>query len=323
MELNMDEIMSFIENMKESDCVGDVLVSGVAADGYLRVVGAQTKDLVEKCRKTHNMSATATAALGRLLIGAVLMSKEMKNDSDKLTIQIKGKGKIGGMAAVVRIATKDGAAGALDSVCVKGYAENPMADLPTRESDGKLDVGGIVGQGFMNVIMDLGLKEPYSGSVPLHSGEIAEDLSYYYLMSKQVPTAISLGVLIGENLEVLQAGGYMVQLLPGAPDKLIDDIERNISYLPSVTTLLNAGASIINILQDVTRGYDLNISEKVTCEYKCDCSKERMEEAICSIGKDELKTIIDEDHGAELCCHFCNNKYSFDEAELQKLYDNM
>ena len=295
----------------------DILISGIAADGYLRVIGAETTQLVEDARLTHNTSATATAALGRMLTGTVLMAKEMKNETDKLTIQLKGKGPIGGMATVCRIRTKNGAAGAL----VKGYADHPHADLPTRESDGKLDVGGLVGKGFMNVMMDLGLKEPYSGSVPLHSGEIAEDFSYYYLMSKQVPAAVSLGVLIGQDLNVVKAGGFMGQLLPGAPDKLIDDIERSISYMPSVTTLLNAGATIENILEDITRGYSLDIADRVECVYQCDCSRERMEEALLSIGKDEIKKILEEDHGAELCCHFCNKKYKFSEEEIRGLTD--
>ena len=297
----------------------DILISGLAADGYLRVIGAETTQLVEEARKTHNMSATATAALGRMLTGTVLMAKEMKNETDKLTIQLKGKGPIGGMATVCRIKTKNGAAGALDKVFVKGYADHPYADLPIRESDGKLDVGGLVGKGFMNVMMDLGLKEPYSGSVPLRSGEIAEDFSYYYALSKQVPAAVSLGVLIGEQLDVMKAGGFMIQLLPGAPDKLIDDIERNISYMPSVTTLLNAGATIENILEDITRGYNLDISDRVECKFECDCSKERMEEALLSIGKEEIKKILEEDHGAELCCHFCNKKYQFTEEEIAEL----
>ncbi len=300
----------------------DILISGLAADGYLRVIGAETTQLVEEARKTHNMSATATAALGRMLTGTVLMAKEMKNETDKLTIQLKGKGPIGGMATVCRIKTKNGAAGALDKVFVKGYADHPYADLPIRESDGKLDVGGLVGKGFMNVMMDFGLKEPYSGSVPLRSGEIAEDFSYYYALSKQVPAAVSLGVLIGEQLDVMKAGGFMIQLLPGAPDKLIDDIERNISYMPSVTTLLNAGATIENILEDITRGYNLDISDRVECKFECDCSKERMEEALLSIGKEEIKKILEEDHGAELCCHFCNKKYQFTEEEIAELIKN-
>lgn len=305
-----------IKNTVENN---DILISGIAADGFVRIIGAETTFITEKARRIHNTSATATAALGRTLTGAVLMSKEMKNDTDRLTVQIKGRGMLGGITASSRIKIKDGASGALSGAYVKGYVENPNADLPIRETDGKLDVGGIVGKGYLNVIMDLGLKEPYSGSVPLQSGEIAEDLSYYYAMSKQVPAAVSLGVLIGEDLGVLKAGGFMVQLLPGAPDKLIDDIERSISYLPSVTTLLNAGATIENILEDVTRGYDLKISDRVECKYECDCSKDRMEQALISIGKDELNNMIKEDHGAEICCHFCNKKYFFGEQELLSL----
>lgn len=305
--------------MEEQREEKDVLISGTAADGFLRLIGAETTAVVDTARKIHCTSPTATAALGRVLTGAILMSKEMKNDTDRLTLQVKGRGAIGGIAAVSRISTKNGAAGDLSGVFVKGYAENPYADLPLRETDGKLDVGGLVGKGFLSVIMDLGLKEPYTGSVPLLSGEIAEDLSYYYAVSKQVPAAVSLGVLIGQDLSVLKAGGFMLQLLPGAPESLIEEMETRISGMPSVTTLLRAGATIENILEDVTKGYHFTASDNIPCAYSCDCSRERMEEALCSIGKDELRKILEEDHGAELCCHFCNYKYNFTEKELASL----
>lgn len=305
--------------MEERNEQKDLLISGTAADGFLRLIGAETTSVVDAARKIHCTSPTATAALGRVLTGAILMSKEMKNDTDRLTLQVKGRGAIGGIAAVSRISTKNGVAGELYGVFVKGYAENPHADLPLRETDGKLDVGGLVGKGFLSVIMDLGLKEPYTGSVPLLSGEIAEDLSYYYAVSKQVPAAVSLGVLIGQDLSVIKAGGFMLQLLPGAPKSLIEEIETRISGMPSVTTLLRAGATIENILEDITKGHHFAASDKIPCAYFCDCSRERMEEALCSIGKEELRKILEEDHGAELCCHFCNHKYNFTEKEIASL----
>ena len=305
--------------MEERNEQKDLLISGTAADGFLRLIGAETTSVVDAARKIHCTSPTATAALGRVLTGAILMSKEMKNDTDRLTLQVKGRGAIGGIAAVSRISTKNGVAGELNGVFVKGYAENPHADLPLRETDGKLDVGGLVGKGFLSVIMDLGLKEPYTGSVPLLSGEIAEDLSYYYAVSKQVPAAVSLGVLIGQDLSVIKAGGFMLQLLPGAPKSLIEEIETRISGMPSVTTLLRAGATIENILEDITKGHHFAASDKIPCAYFCDCSRERMEEALCSIGKEELRKILEEDHGAELCCHFCNHKYNFTEKESASL----
>ena len=301
--------------MEERNEQKDLLISGTAADGFLRLIGAETTSVVDAARKIHCTSPTATAALGRVLTGAILMSKEMKNDTDRLTLQVKGRGAIGGIAAVSRISTKNGVAGELNGVFVKGYAENPHADLPLRETDGKLDVGGLVGKGFLSVIMDLGLKEPYTGSVPLLSGEIAEDLSYYYAVSKQVPAAVSLGVLIGQDLSVIKAGGFMLQLLPGAPKSLIEEIETRISG----TTLLRAGATIENILEDITKGHHFAASDKIPCAYFCDCSRERMEEALCSIGKEELRKILEEDHGAELCCHFCNHKYNFTEKEIASL----
>lgn len=305
--------------MEERNEQKDLLISGTAADGFLRLIGAETTSVVDAARKIHCTSPTATAALGRVLTGAILMSKEMKNDTDRLTLQVKGRGAIGGIAAVSRISTKNGVAGELNGVFVKGYAENPHADLPLRETDGKLDVGGLVGKGFLSVIMDLGLKEPYTGSVPLLSGEIAEDLSYYYAVSKQVPAAVSLGVLIGQDLSVIKAGGFMLQLLPGAPKSLIEEIETRISGMPSVTTLLRAGATIENILEDITKGHHFAASDKIPCAYFCDCSREHMEEALCSIGKEELRKILEEDHGAELCCHFCNHKYNFTEKEIASL----
>ena len=305
--------------MEERNEQKDLLISGTAADGFLRLIGAETTSVVDAARKIHCTSPTATAALGRVLTGAILMSKEMKNDTDRLTLQVKGRGAIGGIAAVSRISTKNGVAGELNGVFVKGYAENPHADLPLRETDGKLDVGGLVGKGFLSVIMDLGLKEPYTGSVPLLSGEIAEDLSYYYAVSKQVPAAVSLGVLIGQDLSVIKAGGFMLQLLPGAPKSLIEEIETRISGMPSVTTLLRAGATIENTLEDITKGHHFAASDKIPCAYFCDCSRERMEEALCSIGKEELRKILEEDHGAELCCHFCNHKYNFTEKEIASL----
>ena len=305
--------------MEERNEQKDLLISGTAADGFLRLIGAETTSVVDAARKIHCTSPTATAALGRVLTGAILMSKEMKNDTDRLTLQVKGRGAIGGIAAVSRISTKNGVAGELNGVFVKGYAENPHADLPLRETDGKLDVGGLVGKGFLSVIMDLGLKEPYTGSVPLLSGEIAEDLSYYYAVSKQVPAAVSLGVLIGPDLSVIKSGGFMLQLLPGAPKSLIEEIETRISGMPSVTTLLRAGATIENILEDITKGHHFAASDKIPCAYSCDCSRERMEEALCSIGKEELRKILEEDHGAELCCHFCNHKYNFTEKEIASL----
>ena len=296
----------------------DLLLSGTAADGFVRIIGAETTHTVNSAFLIHHTSPTATAALGRVLTGAVLMSKDMKNETDRMTIQVKGKGPIRGITAVSRICNANGIAGNIGEVFVKGYAENPFADLPLRETDGKLDVGGVVGKGFMSIITDLGLKEPYIGNVPLISGEIAEDISYYYATSKQVPAAVSLGVLIDQDLSVRKSGGFMLQLLPGAPDELITALETRMSNMPSVTTLLNAGATIENILQDILQGYGPDIGHAARCQYRCDCSEERMERALISIGKEELDKIMREDHGVEICCHFCNRKYYFTEKDIER-----
>jgi molecular chaperone Hsp33 len=208
---------------------------------------------------------------------------------------------------------------------VRGYCQNPHVDLPLRESDGKLDVGSAVGSGVLNVMKDLGLKEPYNGTVELLTGEIAEDLSYYLVSSEQVPSVVALGVLVFPSetapcgYEIAAAGGYMIQLMPGAPDSLIDTLEQRVAGFLPVTMMLNAGATITDVCEDLLRGLDFQVQKEIPCAYKCNCSKERMEQALLSIGKADLKAIADEDHGAELVCHFCNTRYRFEEEELRKM----
>ena len=292
----------------------DYIVTGICADGYARVVGASTKHLVQQMLDIHNTSPLASAALGRLLTGAALMSKQLKNDTDSITLQVKCNGPIGGMIAVSDAHGN-----------VRGYCQNPHVDLPLRESDGKLDVGGAVGSGVLNVMKDLGLKEPYNGTVELLTGEIAEDLSYYLVSSEQVPSVVALGVLVFPSetapcgYEIAAAGGYMIQLMPGAPDSLIDTLEQRVAGFLPVTMMLNAGATITDVCEDLLRGLDFQVQKEIPCAYKCNCSKERMEQALLSIGKADLKAIADEDHGAELVCHFCNTRYRFEEEELRKM----
>ena len=289
----------------------DYIVTTIAAGGMIRIIGATTAGLCEEARKLHGTSAVATAALGRSLTAAALLSNQLKNDTDSLTLQIRGDGPLGGIVAVS------------DShAMVRGYVMNPTVELPIREEDGKLDVGGAVGNGYINVIKDLGLKEPYVGTSKLISGEIAEDLTVYLAVSEQVPSVVALGVRVAPDFEgnepfvVDQAGGFLLQLMPGAPDSLIDDIERQLRSLPSVTTLLGAGATIENILEDILIGYDITFQKKEPCGYKCSCSRERMEKTLISIGEGDLQEIIDDDKGAELCCHFCNNKFFFSTEDI-------
>lgn len=292
----------------------DYIVTGICADGYARVVGASTKHLVQQMLDIHNTSPLASAALGRLLTGACLMSNQLKNETDCITLQVKCNGPIGGMIAVSDAHGN-----------VRGYCQNPHVDLPLRESDGKLDVGGAVGSGVLNVMKDLGLKEPYNGTVELLTGEIAEDLSYYLVSSEQVPSVVAVGVLVFPSetapcgYEIAAAGGYMIQLMPGAPDSLIDTLEQRVAGFLPVTMMLNAGATITDVCEDLLRGLDFQVQKEIPCAYKCNCSKERMEQALLSIGKADLKAIADEDHGAELVCHFCNTRYRFEEEELRKM----
>lgn len=295
----------------------DYLFSAVAADGFLRVIGAETTELVRKAQTVHNTTAVATAALGRVLTAAVLLSKGLKNPTDIMTIQFKGKGPLGGVIAVTTADAK-----------VRGYVDNPDCLLPLTDK-GKLDVGGAIGKGFLNIIKDLGLKEPYTGTIPLVSGEVAEDIACYLSVSEQIPSVVSLGVLAAPSrdgtvdFEVACAGGFILQLMPGAPESLIDELEKRVRLLCPVTELLSNGSSMRKILTDLLNGYDLSDVAERECGYVCTCSRERMEKTLFGLGRAELEDIIAEQGDAEIQCHFCNSKYTFSKAELQKMVDRM
>ncbi len=292
----------------------DHLITAVAGGGFIRIIAAETTDICEDSRKIHGTSAVATAALGRALTGAALMSSQLKNETDSLTFTIHGHGPLGTVTCVSDVHAN-----------VRGYAANPKLELPIRTSDGKLDVGKAIGKGYITIIKDLSLKEPYMGTSELISGEIAEDLAYYFQISEQVPSVVALGVRIApdpygkENFVVEKAGGYLAQLLPGAPEEIISKLEQNASMLPSVTTLLSAGATMTNIVEDLTRGMELEIKSVTPCAYKCTCSRERMLTALSAIGRKDLQEIADDGKGAELVCHFCNTKYNFDDSEIKQL----
>lgn len=289
------------------------LVTGICAGGQARIIAVDSTAAVAEALRIHNTSPVATAALGRTLTAAMLMSAGLKNDTDAVTLSIKGDGPIGGILAVADRAGN-----------VRGYCSNPHVDLPLNEK-GKLDVGGAVGHGVLTVIKDLGLKEPYSGTTELVSGEIAEDVTYYYAVSEQIPSAVAAGVLVApqENelpgYGVAAAGGYMVQLLPGASDALADEISDRVAAMLPVTTLLNAGATPLDICEDLLSGLEFKLEEQRTAGYRCNCSRERMEAGLKSIGKRELRRIMLEDKGAETVCHFCNTTYRFDEQDLWRL----
>ena len=289
--------------------MADKLVRGSSMGDEIRVLAAVTTELVNAAQRIHHTYPAATAALGRLLTGAALMGAAgLKNESDSMTVQIKGEGEIKNLVAVSDCLSR-----------VRGYISNPYVDRPLNDK-GKLDVGGAIGGGFLSVVRDLGLKEPYAGQVPLVSGEIAEDLTYYYAKSEQIPTSVALGVLVDTDNTVIASGGFMIQMLPGATDEMAKRLEGILKELPPVTTMIRDGMSAEDILFRVTDGFPMICENNtVTPKYECKCSKERMEKALISVGKDTLTELIEEQGQAELTCQFCDNKYLFNKQELTEL----
>ena len=287
------------------------LIRGLSEKGRLEVCGVDSTQIVRKAEKLHTTSATCSAALGRLLTGAALMGSMLKDDRDQITLRVSG----GGPAGVV-IACTDGTGN------VKGCIDHPLVELPAKPN-GHLDVGGAVGKdGVLTVIRDNRLqKEPTVGQVPLVSGEIAEDLTAYYAYSEQVPTVMALGVLVDKDLSILCAGGFMVQLLPGATDAEIDQLEKNIAAMPSVTTLLHEGKTPEDMMQLALAGFAPNVLDERDVHYQCDCSAERTKEMLFSLGRKELVRMRDEDPACEVVCHFCHSKYQYDLNDLLAEYD--
>ncbi|MFC4600599.1 Hsp33 family molecular chaperone HslO [Cohnella hongkongensis] len=285
----------------------DEMVRGTAWDGGLRVFAARTTALVSELQRRQDTFPTATAALGRTATAAAIMGIMLK-DREKLTVQVKGDGPIG------QIVVDANAAGE-----VRGYVDNPHVHLPSNRQ-GKLDVAGVVGRsGQLHVTKDLGLKDPYRGSVPILSGEIAEDFTLYFAESEQTPSAVGLGVLVGTDNTVLHAGGFVVQVMPGLAEERLGRLEQAVAAMPHVTTLLDQGETPESLLRFLV-GDDLTIHQTVEPVFQCYCSRERFERALITIGRHELRSIIDEDGEAELHCHFCNEKYLFDRDELEALY---
>ena len=285
----------------------DYLIRATAANGQVRAFGVTSRELTETAKNAHDTSPVATAALGRLMSAAVMMGADLKGENDLLTLRMEGDGPMGGL-----LATSDSHGN------VKGYAFHPEVLLPPN-ARGKLDVGGALGAGMLSVVKDIGLKEPYVGQTNLVSGEIAEDLTYYYATSEQIPCSIALGVLMNKDNTVRQAGGFMIQLLPGASDELIDRLEERLGELPSITALLDAGKTPEEILSGLLGDFDLEILEKKPVQFHCDCSRERVERAIVSIGEKEIREMIEEGKPIEAGCQFCNKKYSFSVEELEEL----
>ena len=286
----------------------DYIVRATAAGGQVRAFAATTRETVEYARKAHNTSPVATAALGRLLTGGLMMGVMMKGDNDILTLQIQGSGPINGITVT---ADSHGH--------VKGYVGNPEVLIHANDK-GKLDVAGAIGPGFLNVIMDMGLKEPYNGQVMLQTSEIAEDLTYYFATSQQVPSAVGLGVLMEHDNTVKQAGGFIVQLMPFAEEKTISQLEKNIAKVKSVTGLLEQGYTPETMLEYLLEDMDMTINDTIDASFYCNCSKERVSRALISVGKKELKSMINDGKPIELNCHFCNTNYTFSVEEIKELY---
>ena len=286
----------------------DYIVRATAAGGQVRAFAATTRETVEYARKAHNTSPVATAALGRLLTGGLMMGVMMKGDNDILTLQIQGSGPINGITVT---ADSHGH--------VKGYVGNPEVLIHANDK-GKLDVAGAMGPGFLNVIMGMGLKEPYNGQVMLQTSEIAEDLTYYFATSQQVPSAVGLGVLMEHDNTVKQAGGFIVQLMPFAEEKTISQLEKNIAKVNSVTGLLEQGYTPETMLEYLLEDMDMTINDTIDASFYCNCSKERVSRALISVGKKELKSMINDGKPIELNCHFCNTNYTFSVEEIKELY---
>lgn len=286
----------------------DYIIRAVSDSGSIRAFAAYTKATVNQAQIYHKTSAVVTAAMGRLLTAAAMMGATLKGEQDIITLQTNGDGPIGRMIAVTDSQSR-----------VKICVGNPNVELPLN-SQGKLDVGTAVGKnGYLTVITDLGLKEPYIGKIPLVSGEIGDDLTSYFAISDQVPSAVGLGVLVDTDLSVKESGGFIIQVMPGASDEEITKLEENIAKVKSVTTLLDEGKTVEEILDIVLQGIEFHITDKLDTEYYCNCSRERVEKTLITIGEKDLREIIETDGRAQLTCHFCDGVYDFSKDDLERL----
>ena len=287
--------------------MADYMVRATAANAQIRVFAITSKDTVEHARQAHNLSPVVTAALGRLMTGGVMMGSMLKGEKDMLTLQIGGAGPVHGLTV-----TADSRGN------VKGYADNPQAMMPPN-SVGKLDVGGVIGAGVLTVIKDMGLKELYSSTIELTTGEIGDDLTYYFAASEQIPSSVALGVLMEKNNTVKQAGGFIIQLMPFTSEDVIAKLEEKLTHMSPVTTLLEEGNTPEQILEAILGDMDLEITDTLPIRFYCNCSKKRVEKVLVSLGKKELQDLIDEGQDVELNCHFCNTNYVFTVEELRSI----
>ncbi len=287
------------------------LTRALSADGSVMAMAIDSTDIAGRIEQIHETSAVVTAATGRLATAASMMGCLLKGENDTLTLRLSGGGPVG---SIIAVSDSKGN--------VKAYPANPVVELPLNDK-GKLDVAGAVGtDGYLSVIRDLGLKEPYIGQTPIVSGEIAEDITNYYAVSEQIPTVCALGVLVNPDLTVKAAGGFLVQLLPFADEKAIETIERNINGIKPVSAMIDEGMTPPDICKLLLSGLEPEILEERMPVYRCDCSKERVERALLSMGREQLNELITEDHGTEVCCHFCEKKYRYSEDELKCLLND-
>ena len=289
--------------------MSDYIVRATAGNGSIRAFAATTRDLVQHAREVHHTSPVASAALGRMLTAAAMMGSMLKGDKDILTLQVRGEGPLQGI-----VVTSDSKAQ------VKGYVFNPSVEIPDL-IPGKLNVSGAIGAGHLSVIKDIGMREPYAGKIELVTGEIAEDLTYYFAQSEQTPSAIGLGVLVETDTSIRRAGGFIIQLLPDATDEMIDILEKKLATIPYVSDLLDMGQTPEGILEMILGDFDLTIMDTIPTAFYCNCTRERVEKALISIGKEELEKIIREDKKANLHCHFCSKEYDFNEEQLVALLE--
>lgn len=290
----------------------DYIIRATAADEYVRAFAVTTRGVTEEARKRHSLSPVASAALGRTMAAALMMGIDLKNDRDLLTLQFVCDGPIGGITVTANAKGE-----------VKGYVQNPDVLLPP-SAKGKLDVGRAVGNGQLRVMKDIGLKEPYAGNVDIQTGEIAEDLSYYFATSDQIPSAVALGVLVDTgDYHIRESGGFIIQLMPFCPDEIAEKLEMKCAAAPSVTTMLRNGMSPEAILQDLLGDMDLHIHEKKNVAFRCDCSRIRVEKALIAMGSGELASLVQEGKPVTLNCGFCNTDYTFSLEELQALLQKM
>ncbi len=287
----------------------DRLVKAITKDGFFRIYAADTRGIVNTAQKYHQLSPVCSAALGRLMTAGVMMGTMLKGDSATLTLQMRGNGPIRYMASV------SDAFGH-----VKGYCANPAVDLPLN-SKGKLDVGKAVGRGTLGVVKDIGMREPYIGQVPIQTGEIGDDIAYYFMQSEQTPSVVALGVLVDTDISVKGAGGFIIQVMPDCDDESLTRLENSIGGMMTLTEMFERGMTPEEVIRYVMLGFETEILESMEISYRCDCSKERMERAIISLGREQIDEIINDTGSAEITCRFCDRKYTFGREELKRFRD--